>query len=102
MMYNQNASSPMALKESLHDVQSIIHLRPFMIAVRAGMYLGDHDESEQSTIISGNNEQIIQQINDYQNAGMNYAVLHFRVNSQSERERAIKQFMQEIAPIFKD
>ena len=100
--WHPNASSPMALKESLHDVQSIIHLRPFMIAVRAGMYLGDHDESEQSTIISGNNEQIIQQINDYQNAGMNYAVLHFRVNSQSERERAIKQFMQEIAPIFKD
>jgi len=33
---------------------------------------------------------------------MNYAVLNFRVNSQSERERAIKQFLHEIAPAFVD
>lgn len=100
--WHPNASSPMELKESLHDVQSIIQVRPFTIAVRLGIILGDHHEAEGSSIISGNNEQIIQQINDYQNAGMNYAVLNFRVNSQSERERAIKQFLHEIAPAFVD
>ncbi len=100
--WHPNASSPIELKESLHDVQSIIQVRPFAIAVRTGIHLGIHQEHEQSKIISGNNEQIIQQIKDYQNAGMNYAVLHFRVNSQSERERVIKQFMQEIAPTFKE
>lgn len=100
--WHPNASSAMALKESLDDVKSIIQIRPFTIAVRVAIQLGDHHTPEQSTIISGNTEQIIQQIYDYQNAGMNYAVLHFRVNSQSERERAIKQFMQEIAPTFKE
>lgn len=100
--WHPNASSPMALKESLHDVQSIIQIRPFTVAVRSGIFLGDHHGQEPSTIISGTREQIIQQITNYQNAGMNYAVLNFRVNSQSERERSIKQFMQEIAPIFKE
>jgi alkanesulfonate monooxygenase SsuD/methylene tetrahydromethanopterin reductase-like flavin-dependent oxidoreductase (luciferase family) len=100
--WHPNASSPMELLESLHDVQSIIQVRPFTIAVRSGILLGDHHEPERSTVISGNKEQIIQQINDYQSAGMNYAVLNFKVNSQSERERAIKQFMHEIAPAFRD
>lgn len=100
--WHPNASSPMELKESLRDVQSIIQVRPFTIAVRSGILLGTHHETERSTIISGNNEQIIQQINDYQNAGMSYALLNFKVNSQSERERAIKKFMHEIAPAFKD
>lgn len=100
--WHPNASSPIELKESLHNVQSIIQVRSFTVAVRIGILLGNHHEPEKSTIISGNNDQIIQQINDYQNAGMNYAVLHFKVNSQSERERAIKQFMQEIAPTFKE
>jgi probable F420-dependent oxidoreductase len=100
--WHPNASSPIELKESLHNVQSIIQARPFTIAVRIGILFGDFHEHEKSTFISGNNDQIIQQINDYQNAGMNYALLHFEVNSQSERERAIRQFMQEIAPTFKD
>lgn len=100
--WHPNASSPMELKESLLDVQSIIQVRPFTIAVRSGILLGGNLELERSTIISGNTKQIIQQINDYQNAGMNYAVLNFRVKSQSERERAVKQFMHEIAPAFKD
>lgn len=100
--WHPNASSPMELKESLRDVQSIIQVRPFTIAVRSGIFLGTHHEAERKTIISGNNEQIIQQISDYQNAGMSYALLNFKVNSQSERERAVKQFMQEIAPAFKD
>jgi len=100
--WHPNANSPIELKKSLHDVQSIIQVRPFTIAVRIGILLGDHHEPDQSTIISGNNDQIIQQIKDYQYSGMNYAILDFKVNSQSERERAIKLFMQEIAPGFKE
>jgi probable F420-dependent oxidoreductase len=100
--WHPNANSPIELKKSLHDVQSIIQVRPFTIAVRIGILLGDHHEPDQSTIISGNNDQIIQQIKDYQYSGMNYAILDFKVNSQAERERAIKLFMQEIAPGFKE
>jgi len=96
--WHPNGRSVFLLKETLQDVQSITQLRPFSIALRLGIHLGTYPEPDQPGIVSGSHTQIIQQIKDYQNAGMNYAILHFRVNSQSERERAYTQFMNEIAP----
>jgi probable F420-dependent oxidoreductase len=100
--WHPNGSSPTHLQESLQNSQFIPQLHSFSIAVRLGILLGDNPEPGQSGLISGSNEQIINQIKSYQNAGMNYAILHFRVNSQSDRERDIKRFMQEIAPSIKN
>lgn len=98
--WHPNGRSATILKETLKDVQSITQLRPFSIAVRLGIRLGNHLEQAQPDIISGSDQQIIQQLKEYQIAGMNYAILHFRVNSQSEREKAFTLFMNEIAPAF--
>ena len=96
--WHPNGSSARELRNSLQKVKSIIQVRPFTIAVRLGISMSSVIQQDQSSFISGNNDQISQQLLDYQHAGMNYAILNFRVESQSERERAIKQFMHDIAP----
>lgn len=98
--WHPNGSTPLHLKESLQNVQSITQMQGFSIAVRLGILFGDNPIPDQSGIISGNKEQIVNQIKDYQYAGIYYGILHFKVNSQSERERDIKRFMHEIAPAF--
>ncbi len=100
--WHPNGSSPAHLKESLQNIQSNPLSPSFSIAVRLGIMLGENPDPDPTGIISGSNEQIIHQIEDYQNAGMNYAILHFRVDSQSERERDFERFMDEIAPSIKD
>jgi probable F420-dependent oxidoreductase len=99
--WHPNGSSPSHLKELLQDVRSITQLRSFSIAVRLGIIPGHNPDPDQKSIISGSPDKIIKKIKEYQNAGMNYAVLHFKV-TQSERERVFYQFMNDVAPAFKE
>ena len=98
--WHPNARSPLILERRLSDVKSIIQLRPFTIALRLNILFSNQEENEKSSIVSGNPEKITNKLKEYQKAGMNYAILNFRVNSQSERERMMKLFMKEIAPSF--
>jgi probable F420-dependent oxidoreductase len=98
--WHPNGRSPQALKDSLSNVKSIISLRPFTVAVRLGIHLAPTDTSTSSSLISGNPDEIINQLKLYEESGMTYAIINLKVNSQKERERAIKQFMNEITPAF--
>jgi probable F420-dependent oxidoreductase len=98
--WHPNAHSPQVLEDRLSTVKSIIQLRPFTIAVRLNILFSSQSENEGSSIVSGNHDDIISKLKEYQKAGMNYAILNFRVKSQSERERSMKLFMKEIAPAF--
>ncbi len=98
--WHPNGRSPKILEESLSSVKSIIELRPFTVAVRLRVAIDSQQTEVDPTLISGNQEQIIHQLKEYQNAGMTYGIIYFKVQSQSERERVIKIFMQEIAPAF--
>ncbi len=41
---------------------------------------------------------MVSQLLAYQDAGMNYAIINFIADSQAQRERYMKQFIQEIKP----
>ena len=100
--WHPNGNSPQALKDSLSSVHSIIKLRPFTVAVRIGIQYAPATGSDLSTIITGNPDEIIDQLKQYMESGMTYAIINFKVNSQAERERVIKQFTKEISPAFKE
>jgi len=96
--WHPNAHSPEELEDALKKFKSIIQMRPFTIAVRIGIDLISGNNEQNSSVISGNSNEIIDELKKYQKAGMNYAIVNFKANSQAERERSIKQFSQDIAP----
>jgi probable F420-dependent oxidoreductase len=100
--WHPNAHSPEELKASLSSVKSIIQLRPFSVAVRLGIELSSNNQNANSSIISGTVENIITELKKYHQAGMTYAIVNLKVGTQAERERALKQFMSEIAPAVID
>ncbi len=96
--WHPNARSPQILEQRLSGVKSIIQLRPFNVALRLNILFSDQKDTGNSSIVSGSFDEIIAKLKEYQTAGMNYAIINFRANSQSERERSMKLFMKEIAP----
>ncbi|HSM25655.1 MAG TPA: TIGR03619 family F420-dependent LLM class oxidoreductase [Anaerolineaceae bacterium] len=100
--WHPNAHSAEHLTNSLKKVKSFIQLRPFTIAVRVGIDLEPDRQPSNQSMISGSPENIICQLHEYEKAGMNYAIVNLRADSQAKRESAIRQFMSEIAPAMRD
>jgi alkanesulfonate monooxygenase SsuD/methylene tetrahydromethanopterin reductase-like flavin-dependent oxidoreductase (luciferase family) len=72
--------------------------RPFTVSMRAQLSLGDQDPN---IPLSGAPEQIVEKLQEYQRAGMNYAVLDFAGQTQAARERAMQTFAQLVMPEIK-
>lgn len=96
--WHPNAQSPKELEDALRKFKSIIQMRPFTIAVRIGIDLISGNNEANSSVISGNPDEIIEKLLKYSKAGMNYAIVNLKANSQAERERSIKLFFQDIVP----
>jgi probable F420-dependent oxidoreductase len=94
--WHPNATSPGNLKNQLSEVNHLLVNRPFTIAVRFRLDFNKSVSSEK--MLSGSKENIINELTSYRASGMNYALINFNANSQAERERFMKQFMQEIKP----
>ncbi len=88
------------LQQSLHKARPMLGHRPFDVSLR--LKLGFSSEPEPGMALSGSSQQIIEALQAYQSAGMNYAVLDFQVESlsQAAREKAMQRFQKEIAPVF--
>lgn len=94
--WHPNATSPENLQNQLTQVKPLLMNRPFTVAVRFRL---DFNQPEISgNMLSGTNENIINQLKTYQASGMNYALINFKANSQAERERFMKNFIREIKP----
>ncbi|MHB8132861.1 MAG: LLM class flavin-dependent oxidoreductase [Anaerolineaceae bacterium] len=94
--WHPNASTPEKIKAKLDQVQPLIQNRPFTISIR---FVLDFNPKESSiSNLSGNSEKIIKDLNCYKIMGMNYAIIEFSANSQSERERSMRKFVQEVIP----
>jgi len=96
--WHPNGNTAEHLQKTLKPAKSIIQVRPFTVAVRLNVSITKNEQAEQNSGITGSTEEIIRQFSDYKIAGMNYAIINFKVSSQAERERVMKQFMHEIAP----
>lgn len=100
--WHPNAHSPEHLANSLKNVKSIIQLRPFVIAVRIGIDFDPNRQPVSQSVLCGSPEKIINQLQEYENSGMNYAIVNLKAESQAERERVIRKFMNGVAPAMKD
>ncbi len=94
--WHPNASSPEKIKTQLEAVSTLIQDRPFTVAVRFRLDFEENDPDARG--LSGSNQEIIQQLQAYREAGMQVAMIHFNARSQPERERAMQRFMQDIQP----
>ena len=79
----------------LRVVRPLLANRPFTVSMRMGVAFG---EPRPGRALSGSPQQVTEALKAYAQAGMSYAVLDFQAESQAERERAMRLFMQEVAP----
>jgi probable F420-dependent oxidoreductase len=79
----------------LRVVRPLLANRPFTVSMRMGVAFGDPMPGR---ALSGSPQQVAEALQTYAQAGMSYAVLDFHAESQAERERAMRLFMQEVAP----
>lgn len=97
--WHPNSRPPEVLRNELDAVWSQLQRRPFAIALR--MRLRFSEEPQDAVPLSGTPQQIIDRLSAYQQAGMNYALVHFEAESQADRERAILRFSREVMPAFR-
>jgi probable F420-dependent oxidoreductase len=84
------------LAAMLRVVRPLLAERPFTVSMRMGISFG---ESRPGRALTGSPAQIIAALQAYAQAGMSYAVLDFQAESQAERERAMRLFVQEVIPM---
>ena len=86
------------LKRATSQFTPLIKARPFTVCCRLRLSYN----ADSGAQLSGSSDQIIYQLKEYVDAGMNYALLHFDGDSQAERQRAMQRFATDIAPAFKE
>ncbi len=94
--WHPNASSAAKIGAQLEEVRPLLNNRPFTVAVRFRL---DFEETNPTAGgLSGSNQDIINTLQDYQDSGMQVALINFSATNQTERERAMRRFMQDIKP----
>jgi probable F420-dependent oxidoreductase len=96
--WHPNTRQPEELAHELKVARPLLLNRPFTVSMRAQLSLGDQDPN---IPLSGAPEQIVEKLQEYQRAGMNYAVLDFAGQTQAARERAMQTFAQLVMPEIK-
>ena len=94
--WHPNASSAARLKTQLENNRTLINNRPFTVAVRFRL---DFEEKDSTVAgLTGSAQDIINTLKDYQDAGMQVALINFAAKNQNDRERAMRRFVQDIKP----
>lgn len=91
---------PAEIERLLRVVRPLIANRPFSVAPR--LTLASEAGEGQQSALSGPSAQVAEQLEAYRQAGVGYAVLDFRAESQAARERAMRRFAAEVLPQFPD
>jgi probable F420-dependent oxidoreductase len=97
--WHPNSRSPEELARELKVARPLLLNRPFTVSIRAQISLGG--QPVPNIPLSGSPEQVAGALREYQQAGMNYAVLEFLGETQAARLRAMQQFAREVMPQFK-
>lgn len=85
--------------ERLEPVRTLLHNRPFTVCARLRIAVMDRTDPQPSPL-SGTPDQIREQLQAYQEAGVDYAVLAFQSDTPGERERGMRAFQKEVMPAF--
>jgi alkanesulfonate monooxygenase SsuD/methylene tetrahydromethanopterin reductase-like flavin-dependent oxidoreductase (luciferase family) len=94
--WHPNASTAARLKTQLETNRTLINNRPFTVAVRFRLDFEEKDSAVGG--LTGSPQEIINTLKDYQDAGMQVALINFAAKNQNDRERAMRRFMQDIKP----
>ncbi|HSV85940.1 MAG TPA: TIGR03619 family F420-dependent LLM class oxidoreductase [Levilinea sp.] len=84
------------LKQATAQFTPFVQARPFTVCCRLRLSFQDSASAQ----LCGGPAKVIDQLNIYRIAGMNYALLHFEGDSQAARQRAMEVFASEVAPAF--
>lgn len=88
--------SPEQIAAMLRVARPLLAGRPFEVAPRLSVAL--RSDAHPDAPLAGTPQQVLDKLNAYREAGVTYATLQFLVNSQPERERAMRQFAKEVLP----
>lgn len=95
--WHPNQSDAETLARLLQPVRPFLAAgRPFTVCMRLGLRFGDAPDP--ASPLSGSPAQVAEQLRLLREAGMNYALIHFKTQSQAERERAMRTLMTQVAP----
>jgi probable F420-dependent oxidoreductase len=84
------------LGATLGKMSQFIRGRPFAVCNRLHLSFGA--QGSESGSLNGTPQAIVEQMNRYRAAGMNYALIDFDADSKAGRETAMRRFMREVAP----
>jgi len=94
--WHPTSMPPAELERMLRVVRPLLQNRPFNIAPR--LEIAFEPAEGTSPALSGSAEQMVEQIQTYRQAGVNYIVLSFQAESQPAREKAMRRFAAEVMP----
>jgi probable F420-dependent oxidoreductase len=97
--WHPNAQGPAVLEEAVGHICHLRGSRPLTISVRLRCaFIPSHPPAEASVHLLGSSEEILEQVQSYRAAGMNYAVINFLAGSPAARLRQMRRFAEEILP----
>lgn len=95
--WHPNQTEAESLARLLQPVRPFLSAgRPFTVCMRLSLRFSE--ASDPAVPLSGTPSQVAGQLRLLRDAGMNYALIHFKVQSQAERERAMRTFIGQVAP----
>lgn len=98
--WHPHMRTPEELALAMEKARPLIGQRPFTISLR--MRAAFTPQPDPEIQLSGMPEDMISLLTAFQSAGAQYAILHFAVETQAEREKAMQTFRQHVMPALAD
>ena len=94
--WHPHMRSPQALEDAMQQARSLLGSRPFTVCLRMRVAFTPAPVPEVQ--LSGTPEDMRSLLRAFQQAGAEYVLLHFAVETQAARERAMQTFSKEVMP----
>lgn len=97
--WHASGLSPQALGDGARRIRRRSSGRSVTISARLRL---SFNASDTSAPLRGSSDEIIQQLQAYRAAGLEYAVIHFRPDQRPGRFEAMRRFTQDVAPALRE
>jgi probable F420-dependent oxidoreductase len=93
--WHASGATPQEITRAAQLIQQIATNRKVTISSRLRL---SFDDTDPSAPLQGSSEKIIDKLGEYDEAGLDYAILHFCAHDQERREVAMSRFVDEVFP----
>lgn len=94
--WHPNLRTPEELANGLKSAGALLGTRPFTVSIR--LRAAFTPQADPEIQLSGGPEDMIAALGGFKAAGAQYAIVHFLVDTQAERERAMLTFSKQVVP----